>query len=72
MIVCICKAVNDQTIRREWREGKGTLSDLKQGLGVGGQCGQCVNSVVQIIQEEAEQSMPLQSFLQGANSELQV
>lgn len=64
MYVCICKSVNDKMIRREVREGRGRLNDLKENLGVGSQCGQCVDHAKSVVFEETpigdflNQSMP--------------
>ena len=52
MYVCICKGVNDKKIRQEVREGRGRLCDLKENLGVGSQCGQCIDHATAVIFEE--------------------
>ncbi len=59
MYVCICNSVNDKQIRREVREGRGRISQLKQNLGVGTQCGQCVNHAREVVFEET----PISEFL---------
>ena len=59
MYVCICKGVNDKKIRQEVREGRGRLCDLKENLGVGSQCGQCIDHATAVIFEET----PISEFL---------
>ena len=49
MIVCVCKAVNDRTIRRVIAEGHDTFDELQFELGVGTQCGKCVASVCEVL-----------------------
>ncbi len=59
MYVCICKSVNETKIRQEVREGRGRLCDLKENLGVGSQCGQCVDHAQEIVFDET----PISQFL---------
>lgn len=49
MIVCVCKAVNDRAIRRAVAEGHDTFDELQFELGVGTQCGKCVESVCEVL-----------------------
>ena len=49
MIVCVCKAVNDRAIRRAVAEGHDTFDAVQFELGVGSQCGKCVESVCEVL-----------------------
>ena len=49
MIVCVCKAVNDRAIRRAVAEGHATFDELQFELGVGSQCGKCVETVCEVL-----------------------
>ena len=41
MYVCLCKSITDSQIRSAIEEGAQSLRDLRDGLGVMTQCGQC-------------------------------
>jgi len=50
MYVCICKGITDKDIQELVREeGVGTLRDLKQHLPLGSNCGTCVQTAQQVI-----------------------
>lgn len=51
MYVCICKAVNDQTIREAVDQGACRMRDLKTSLGVVGQCGACACEVKLVLDQ---------------------
>lgn len=54
MIVCICKAVSDKTIRRSVGEGVSTLRELSRELGVGTCCGKCVPQAREVLAQAVE------------------
>lgn len=58
MIVCVCKAVNDRAIRRAVAEGHDTFDDLQFELGVGSQCGKCVESVCEVLFDARLEASP--------------
>jgi len=51
MIVCVCKAVNDRTIRRAVAEGHDTFDALQFELGIGTCCGKCVPMACEVLCE---------------------
>jgi bacterioferritin-associated ferredoxin len=52
MYICICKAVSDKAIRQEIAAGASSMRELRQCLGVGSQCGQCVSAAQQLLSKE--------------------
>ena len=58
MIVCVCKAVNDRAIRRAVAEGHDTFDELQFELGVGSQCGKCVESVCEVLFDACLETRP--------------
>lgn len=50
MFVCMCYGITDKQIEHAVREnGVGNMRDLKKSLGVGSQCGSCVQMAQNII-----------------------
>jgi len=50
MFVCVCHGITDKQIENAVREnGVGNMRDLKKALGVGSQCGCCVQMAQSII-----------------------
>jgi bacterioferritin-associated ferredoxin len=50
MFVCLCHGVTDTQIENIVRnEGVGNMRELKNALGVGSQCGSCINMAQNII-----------------------
>jgi len=59
MYICICQAVTDTAIRRAVDEGVTTLPELSLRTGAGTQCGSCIPTARQIMDEAlAEQNAP--------------
>lgn len=58
MIVCICHAVNDKTIRKAVQQGACSMRALRQQLNVASQCGKCACMTHSILREEQTQSAP--------------
>ncbi len=53
MFVCVCYGITDKQIQEAVSdEGVGNIRDLKIHLGVGAQCGSCVELARQIIDEK--------------------
>ncbi len=57
MYVCVCKAVSDKTIRQKVGEGLGSMRGLKQCLGVGSQCGKCIQTAQHVLNQSLQQLM---------------
>ena len=49
MIVCLCEAVSDRTIRRAIDDGSSTVRDLADSCGAGKNCGSCCNSLKRML-----------------------
>ncbi|MFT6270650.1 MAG: bacterioferritin-associated ferredoxin [Alphaproteobacteria bacterium] len=50
MFVCLCHGITDKQIENVVREqGVGNMRELKSALGVGSQCGSCINMAQDII-----------------------
>lgn len=49
MIVCVCKAVSDRTIRRAVGEGLSSLRELSRETGLGTCCGKCVPQAREVL-----------------------
>ena len=50
MYVCLCLGITDKAIKRAVREdGVGTTRELRAKLGVGSQCGRCIQMAQDII-----------------------
>ena len=50
MYVCLCHGITDKTIKQAVREGGvGNMRQLREKLGVGSQCGKCVQMAQSMI-----------------------
>lgn len=49
MYLCICKSVSDRQIREAVELGARTFGDLSVRLGVGIECGKCIDSVGEFL-----------------------
>jgi len=49
MIVCVCKAVSDRTIRASIADGMDSFDELQFELGVSTCCGRCEESVREVM-----------------------
>jgi len=52
MIVCICHAVSDRSIRMA-AAGGASREDIVQSTGAGSSCGCCADSVARLVEDEA-------------------
>jgi len=57
MIICVCKAINERTIRRAVAEGHDTFDALQFELGVGSCCGKCVSAACEVLCEARVEAM---------------
>ncbi len=51
MIVCVCRRVSDQNIRKAVAEGAESFEELQLELGVAMQCGRCADCVCAVLTE---------------------
>lgn len=70
MFVCICKAVNDKSIRRAVDNGARCVEDLEQDLGVGSSCGRCRVHAEAVIQDQLSDGAPAQSPVPFSSSSM--
>ena len=54
MYVCVCKAINKQTLEKLLKECSGDMTELKKKSGVGTDCGSCLNRLMSIVKDESE------------------
>ena len=55
MYICICNAVTESEIRGAVTLGATTVSDLREGLGVGTCCGKCVPDAHKVLKQCARE-----------------
>jgi bacterioferritin-associated ferredoxin len=73
MIICVCKAVSDRSIRRSVEQGEiVALRDLTRETGLGTCCGKCVPAAREVLQgalaaqaARADRPMGLPAFAAG-------
>jgi bacterioferritin-associated ferredoxin len=53
MFICICNGVTDRQIREAGASGATSLAALQSRLGVATQCGQCAESALAVLSEQA-------------------
>lgn len=51
MYLCICKSVSDRQIREAVELGARTIGDLSIRLGIGVECGKCIDSVREFLDD---------------------
>ena len=49
MIVCICKAINDKTIKQAITDGAKTVCDIKRMTGACTQCCKCAKAIHMMV-----------------------
>jgi bacterioferritin-associated ferredoxin len=49
MYLCICKPVSDTQIRQAVTQGARTVDDVRARLGVGTECGKCLDSIRELL-----------------------
>ncbi len=57
MYVCICNDVNDKQIKQAIKQGNDSLQKLQHCLDVATCCGQCEDTVIEILEEEVEKNL---------------
>jgi bacterioferritin-associated ferredoxin len=53
MIVCVCRAVSDRTIKALVDEGAESMADLRAASGIGECCGKCARQAREVLSEQA-------------------
>lgn len=53
MYVCVCNAITEEQVRRAIAAGANNLDDLCEALGLGDQCGKCLECVHRYLCEAA-------------------
>ncbi|BDY06572.1 MULTISPECIES: (2Fe-2S)-binding protein [Ferrimonas] len=54
MYVCICHAVTEKQVRQAVDDGATDVKSLKQKLGVGSECGRCIQATLEVIQAQTD------------------
>ncbi|WP_417345187.1 (2Fe-2S)-binding protein [Ferrimonas sp.] len=54
MYVCICHAVTEKQVRQAVDDGATDVKSLKQKLGVGSECGRCIQATLEVIQAQKD------------------
>ena len=52
MIICICKAIGERTLREAIRAGARSVDDLAHATGASTDCGTCAEHLTEILAEE--------------------
>jgi len=52
MIICICKAIGERTLREAIRAGARSVEDLARTTGASTDCGTCGEHLIEILAEE--------------------
>lgn len=61
MLVCHCLAVNDRVIREQIEAGVMDLAELARRCGAGSECGNCVQSILGLMESQTAVRAPLVS-----------
>ncbi|HEY2559519.1 MAG TPA: (2Fe-2S)-binding protein [Caldimonas sp.] len=59
MIVCVCRRISDQAIRKAAAAGAVSLECLQIDLGVATQCGRCADCAVRVLDEARGVGLPV-------------
>lgn len=51
MYVCICQAVTERQVREAARQGARTVKELRECLGLAGECAKCARCAHQILRD---------------------
>jgi len=65
MYICLCNGVTERDIQNCVEEGARSMRDLRQCLGVAGQCGKCAPHARAILKESQNADAP--AMLAGAS-----
>ncbi len=57
MYVCICKAITDKQIEEAQKMGK-SMNDICRTLGLGTDCGSCIQDAMQVVQKAHQTKNP--------------
>jgi bacterioferritin-associated ferredoxin len=52
MIICVCKAVGERTVREAIRAGARSVAELAAATGASTDCGTCAEHLVELLAEE--------------------
>lgn len=53
MYICVCNAITENQIQQAIAEGADSVAQLKERLEVAGNCGMCIESVMECLQMAA-------------------
>ncbi|MCB1148043.1 MAG: (2Fe-2S)-binding protein [Leptospiraceae bacterium] len=58
MIVCVCRAINDHSIKAAIHDGCSSRESLKYTIGAGAECGSCHHEIDKILHKELKSVAP--------------
>ncbi len=61
MYICLCRAITDDEIKQAISSGSNCVEALQHELGVSTQCGQCLESVQEILHQYLMDEIPNQA-----------
>ncbi|MGK0405506.1 MAG: bacterioferritin-associated ferredoxin [Oleispira sp.] len=62
MYVCICHAVNEETIHQAVADGANSVRDIRRCLELGSKCGQCVRHAHEVVEQAKYQIAKTQFY----------
>lgn len=66
MIICVCKAVGERTLRDAIRAGARSIAELARQTGASTDCGTCIGRLGELLAEELAPSPPFPAPGRGA------
>lgn len=60
MIVCVCRGVRCSEVKRVIREGAETVDAVGRACGAGTDCGACISTIEDFLEDEREAHAPPQ------------
>jgi|GEM_PF-727856 len=61
MFICICKGIDEKSLKKMHSEGVDTVAKVIASCGAGGDCGTCAFKINRILQEENQKSPELET-----------
>lgn len=58
MIICVCKAVSERTLREAIRAGARTMKDLARATSASTDCGTCAEHLSELLADELSKPTP--------------
>ncbi|BAW97554.1 glycoprotein 64 [[Synechococcus] sp. NIES-970] len=62
MYVCLCRGITEKQIRQVMEQQNCSMKELSAVMGVGMDCGTCIEYAAQLLQAQTEQGCGKQSY----------